>query len=90
MIRSHLTNTCSGVLAKATTLLECERDHILWALNATRWVVGGPNGAAAMLGVKRTTLIWKMQKLGIARKMKPAPQFALTHPGFAHRLEQFL
>ena len=36
-------------------------------LGKTRWVVGGPNGAAARLGLKRTTLIWKMQKLGIDR-----------------------
>ena len=34
---------------------------------ATAWVIGGPNGAAAKLGLKRTTLICKMQKLGICR-----------------------
>ena len=52
----------------ATTLEECEREHILKALSKTRWVVGGPNGAALMLDVKRTTLIGKMQKLGIAHQ----------------------
>ena len=59
----------TGVSAKPTTLADCERDHSLQTLNQTRWIVGGPKGAAARLGLKRTTLIWKMQKLGIARKM---------------------
>ena len=40
---------------------------ILHTLDATAWVIGGPNGAAAKLGLKRTTLICKMQKLGISR-----------------------
>src|SRR5437016_1078451 len=56
-----------GAAAKAATLEECEREHIMLTLGKTRWVVGGPNGAAARLGLKRTTLIWKMQKLGIDR-----------------------
>ncbi len=51
----------------ATTLEEAERDHILKALRETNWVVGGSSGAAARLGMKRTTLQSKMQKLGIAR-----------------------
>jgi formate hydrogenlyase transcriptional activator len=58
---------------QSATLEECDRDHILKTLKETRWRVGGPNGAAARLGLKRTTLIWKMQKLGIARKPKPVP-----------------
>jgi hypothetical protein len=40
---------------------------ILQTLETTAWVIGGPNGAAAKLGLKRTTLICKMQKLGIYR-----------------------
>ena len=40
---------------------------ILQTLEATAWVIGGANGAAAKLGLKRTTLICKMQKLGIYR-----------------------
>lgn len=55
--------------SKSATLEECEREHILRVLNETRWLVGGPSGAAMRLGVKRTTLIWKMKKLGIKRKM---------------------
>lgn len=49
------------------TLKDVEREHIIRALAATNWVVGGPKGAAARLGLARTTLIAKMQKLGITR-----------------------
>jgi formate hydrogenlyase transcriptional activator len=49
------------------TLKDSERALILQALEASGWVIGGPAGAAARLGVKRTTLIAKMKKLGISR-----------------------
>jgi formate hydrogenlyase transcriptional activator len=49
------------------TLKNVEREHIIRALAATNWVVGGPKGAAARIGLQRTTLIAKMQKLGITR-----------------------
>ncbi len=48
------------------TLKETERDAILRALHATNWVVGGPRGAANVLGLKRTTLQFRMRRLGIA------------------------
>lgn len=48
-----------------TGLQEVERDHILRALEAANWVVGGRNGAAARLGMKRTSLVYRMQKLRI-------------------------
>jgi len=51
----------------AITLKDAERDHILKTLEHTRWVVAGPNGAAARLGIKRSTLYFRMQKLGISR-----------------------
>jgi formate hydrogenlyase transcriptional activator len=51
----------------AVTLTDAEREHILRAVRDTNWVLGGPRGAAARLGMKRSTLHWKMQKLGIAR-----------------------
>jgi len=50
-----------------STLEEAEREQILRALGDAKWVIGGPSGAAARLGVKRTTLQSKMQKLGISR-----------------------
>ena len=49
---------------------DSQREVILAALRATRWLVGGPHGAAARLGLKRTTLITKMKKLGIYRAMQ--------------------
>jgi formate hydrogenlyase transcriptional activator len=66
----------------ATTLRDSERALILHTLEAVGWVIGGPKGAAAKLGLKRTTLICKMQKLGIFRPglqssqdvIWPAPQ----------------
>jgi transcriptional regulator with GAF, ATPase, and Fis domain len=51
----------------AVTLEEAERDHIRKTLEYTKWVVAGPNGAAARLGMKRSTLYFRMQKLGISR-----------------------
>lgn len=47
------------------TLEDATRDHILQTLEETRWIVGGRNGAAARLGVARTTLLSKMRRLGI-------------------------
>jgi formate hydrogenlyase transcriptional activator len=49
------------------TLEEAEREHILKALRDAKWVLGGSDGAAAKLGMKRTTLHSKMKKLGINR-----------------------
>jgi formate hydrogenlyase transcriptional activator len=51
----------------AITLEEAERNHIRKILEHTRWVVSGPNGAAARLGIKRSTLYFRMHKLGISR-----------------------
>jgi formate hydrogenlyase transcriptional activator len=55
---------------EAVTLEEAERNHIRKILEQTRWVVSGPNGAAARLGIKRSTLYFRMQKLGISRSKK--------------------
>lgn len=60
------TAAASGVPGY-TTLRESEHSLIMHTLEAVGWVIGGPNGAAARLGVKRTTLIAKMKKLGISR-----------------------
>jgi formate hydrogenlyase transcriptional activator len=51
------------------TLKDAERDHILKALEESNWVVGGRSGAAARLGVPRTTLIDKIRKRGLSRDM---------------------
>jgi formate hydrogenlyase transcriptional activator len=52
------------------TLDGSTRTLILRALQAAGWIIGGPGGAAAQLGLKRTTLIAKMKKLGISRPMR--------------------
>jgi formate hydrogenlyase transcriptional activator len=54
--------------APTQTLSDAERTHILGILKETNWVVGGQDGAAARLGLPRTTLISRMQKLGISCK----------------------
>lgn len=56
-----------GDRGQLPTLEELERDHIVQALNHTDWRVSGPKGAAAILGLKPTTLEARMKKLGIAR-----------------------
>jgi formate hydrogenlyase transcriptional activator len=59
----------SAALPTATpvTLEEAERGHILRALEQTGWVIGGAHGAAARLGLKRTSLVSTMRRLGISR-----------------------
>jgi formate hydrogenlyase transcriptional activator len=58
---------------KIETLEEAERRHILEALDASDWVISGPNGAALSLGLKRSTLQARMEKLGIRRARAAAP-----------------
>ena len=55
-------------VASVATLEAAERDHILRALRETKGLVGGPRGAAALLGMKRTTLQARMRKLGITSR----------------------
>jgi formate hydrogenlyase transcriptional activator len=51
--------------SKLTTLEEVERQHVLRAIRESNWIIGGPNGAAARLGMKRTTLAYRIRKLNI-------------------------
>jgi formate hydrogenlyase transcriptional activator len=64
---AELTNqeALNGVVR---TLADAERAHIIATLRNTKWVVGGPKGAAEKLGLNRTTLIAKMRKLGISKE----------------------
>jgi formate hydrogenlyase transcriptional activator len=64
---TELRDSLSAFQPKARTLAQAERAHILQALHETEWVIGGPRGASALLGVKRTTLLDKMRRLGISR-----------------------
>jgi formate hydrogenlyase transcriptional activator len=63
-----------------TTLEEVERHHIRQALQAAHWVIGGPRGAALRLGLKRSTLYWRMHKLGISKANHVARNTILTVP----------
>lgn len=58
--------TAQTPLANLSTLEEMEREHVLRALRECNWVTGGPNGAAIRLGMKRTTLAYRIRKLGIS------------------------
>src|SRR6202789_1789402 len=60
---------------------EVKRDHILRALEASNWVVGGRNGAADRLGMKRTSLVYKMRKLRINRPVPSPLNAAFAAPG---------
>jgi formate hydrogenlyase transcriptional activator len=66
MVKGNMVK--DGTPSPARTLAEAERDHILDVLRQVRGVVGGRNGAAARLGLPRTTLMSRMRKLGILRR----------------------
>ena len=67
---ASLRNAAEAQSLGPITMEDAERDHIRKTLEQTRWVVSGPNGAAARLGIKRSTLYFRMQKLGISRTNK--------------------
>jgi len=73
VLESPLASLRNAAVAQSLgpiTMEDAERDHIRKTLEQTRWVVSGPNGAAARLGIKRSTLYFRMQKLGISRTNK--------------------
>jgi formate hydrogenlyase transcriptional activator len=70
------------VTSKSATLKEVDRALILQALEAAGWMIGGPEGAAAKLGLKRTTLFYRMKALGIFRPIQRR-----TERGSAEALE---
>src|SRR5215471_12089951 len=60
----------SSASGKPQTMEEAERAHILAALKETKWVSAGPNGAAARLGMNRSTVQFRMKKLGIRQALE--------------------
>jgi formate hydrogenlyase transcriptional activator len=66
----HSNTAPSQVGTKRRTMEEAERDHILATLKETKWLVSGPRGAAARLGMNRSTLQFRMRRLGIVRPWK--------------------
>src|SRR5580698_10365990 len=71
----------SNITMSMTGLEEVERDHILRALEASNWIVGGRNGAAARLGMQRTTLVYRMRKLRLSRPTPASKDAVLNHAG---------
>ena len=71
---SDLRTEERSVSPTVRTLEEAERAHITATLRETRWVIGGRNGAAARLGLPRTTLISMMRRLGIAGDALRSPE----------------
>lgn len=71
------------------TLKDSERALILQTLAEVGWVIGGPNGAAAKLGLKRTTLIHRMKKLGIARPNGHTDNYENTEPERGQAPDEF-
>jgi formate hydrogenlyase transcriptional activator len=72
------------------TMADAERAHITAILRATNWVVGGPNGAAAQLGLPRTTLLARMQRLGISSRRRSGQsieRFVRVMDGVSSRLK---
>ena len=74
------------------TMADAERAHITSTLRATNWVVGGSNGAAAQLGLPRTTLLSRMQRLGISnlsrrRSRRSIERFVRVMGGLSSRLK---
>ena len=68
--RAPSSKPTAPAMSTPVTLEDAEREHILRALADTNWVIGGPRGAAARLGLKRTSLVSTMRRLHIVR---PAP-----------------
>jgi formate hydrogenlyase transcriptional activator len=63
--RAALAKPVKPASSLRATLGEAERNQILKALEQSQWVIAGPKGAAARLGMKRSTLQFRMRKLGI-------------------------
>jgi formate hydrogenlyase transcriptional activator len=66
-LRQRTQSVVAAMSSGLVTLEHAERDHIMRALTESSWVIGGPAGAAARLGMKRTTLQSRIRKLGISR-----------------------
>lgn len=76
----HMTKQLTATSGQ--TLAAASRDHILEVLEQSRWRIGGRNGAAARLGMPRTTLIYKMCKLGIETRRSQRRRSVPLEPAF--------
>jgi transcriptional regulator with GAF, ATPase, and Fis domain len=74
--------TAQAAPAVAQSFADASRDHIVEVLEQCRWIIGGRGGAAERLGLPRTTLIYKMSKLGIETR-RPRRRAVQFEPAFA-------
>ena len=70
--------------ASIKTLADAERAHIVATLQRANWVIGGANGAAAQLGLPRTTLLCRMQRLGISNPASRRRLIRVVHQTYSH------
>jgi len=86
VLRPTLTDlrqmTVQSTAAAAQTFAEASRDHILEVLEQSNWMIGGRDGAAERLGLARTTLIYKMRKLGIQARRSQRRRSVPLEPAF--------
>jgi formate hydrogenlyase transcriptional activator len=68
VLHAPLSDLEQSQKSKLCTLEDVEKEHVLQALREAHWVIGGPKGAAVRLGMKRTTLAYRIRKLKIPRK----------------------
>jgi len=78
MLANSRVSIPAAPLATPSSFVDSQRAIILQALDAVEWVIGGPYGAATRLGLKRTTLLSKMKKLGISRSTSLSGEAALN------------
>jgi transcriptional regulator of acetoin/glycerol metabolism len=71
LIKASAKSATSGT-GSISSLADAERAHVTAALRARNWVIGGSHGAAAQLAVPRTTLIYRMEQLGVSNGMSRA------------------
>jgi DNA-binding NtrC family response regulator len=70
-VKQMVTQPAEGT---SRTLADADREHILETLEQANWLVGGKDGAADRLGLPRTTLVYKMRKLGIKTRRSTGPR----------------
>jgi DNA-binding NtrC family response regulator len=88
-IRDHHTRVASGRnRERSQTLEEVERKHIVTTLKDARWVLSGSRGTARRLGIKRSTLYFRMKKLGILRSVE-SQELEMRYDGALARRVRF-
>jgi len=80
LAEGHTAVTTGGGILTDEEIRNLERDNTLAALERTKWKVSGPEGAASLLGLKPTTLAYRMKTMGIASPPGASPAPRSTSP----------